>query len=182
MSLTRIDSRYSSLEEAIQGTKAPEEITRNLVLIDVTYLSFDGYVHKGQLVMHKAHEQDIRDFFDFLFAQRFPIASVKSPCEYDWDDNRSMDANNSSGFNYRPIAGTKRFSQHSFGFAFDVNPVQNPCFFSDGRICPSESRYHPFAPGTLGKDEVAFLKNRGWTWGGDWQSLKDFQHFERILT
>lgn len=182
MSLVRIDSNYASLKEAIQGTEAPQEVVRNLALIAVTYLSFDGYVHKGQLVMHKAHEQDIRDFFAFLFKRRFLIHSVKSPLEYDWDDNRSMAANNSSGFNYRPIAGTKRFSQHSFGFAFDVNPLQNPCFLQDMSICPPEARYHPYAPGTLGREEVAFLTERGWTWGGDWQNLKDLQHFEKLLT
>jgi peptidoglycan LD-endopeptidase CwlK len=97
-----------------------------------------------------------------------------------------MMANNTSGFNYRMIAGTERLSNHARGRAIDINPLLNPCIRGDF-VQPAGAAYDPSRPGTLTTDSpvTQFLKARGWIWGGDWASgrdgkpLKDYQHFEK---
>ena len=61
---------------------------------------------------------------------------------YEGDDDRSMAANNTSGFNRRPVAGTDRWSEHSYGRAIDLNPVQNP-YVVGSTVAPEEGRGTP---------------------------------------
>jgi hypothetical protein len=99
---------------------------------------------------------------------------------YDWSDDASMAANNSSAFNYRLAVGKTRLSQHSFGRAIDINPMQNPYIKGDV-ILPPGSVYDATVSGTLlpeGPVVTAFEK-RGWVWGGRWTSLLDWHHFEK---
>ena len=37
-----------------------------------------------------------------------------------------MEADNTSCFNYRVVAGTNRVSKHGLGTAVDINPRENP--------------------------------------------------------
>ena len=37
-----------------------------------------------------------------------------------------MAADNTSAFNFRVVAGSGTLSQHAFGRAIDINPVENP--------------------------------------------------------
>lgn len=178
---TLIHSCYSSLKEAIQGTKAPPEIVKTLVLVDLFYYSFDGRVHAGQAVMHEALEDDLRQIFGSLLALRFPLAKVIPIVFYDWDDDASMADNNCSGFNYRLIKGTDRLSKHSLGTAFDINPAQNPYFARDGKVYPEGAVYDSEAPGTVTPQIVSLFKDKGWIWGGDWTVPVDYQHFEKPL-
>ncbi len=181
MSSPVIDSDYASLTEALQGTAAPEELRDTLALFDVPYLSFDGLLHQGQLVMHKELAAEVKELFAELIALQFPIQKVVPIVAYDWDDEASMADNNASAFNYRLILGTDRLSNHSFGRALDINPLQNPYFARDGKVHPVQARYEPLAPGTLthGSAPVEAFKKRGWTWGGDWKVPIDYQHFEK---
>ena len=93
-----------------------------------------------------------------------------------------MLSNNTSGFNYRTVTGGKKLSKHSYGFAIDINPVQNP-YFKGKVVLPEGAIYNPSKPGTLTSDCVVvktFIR-LGWDWGGNWKSLKDYQHFEKVL-
>jgi peptidoglycan L-alanyl-D-glutamate endopeptidase CwlK len=175
-----IDSDMT-FQEAIEGTNAPQEVIDELVLIDVEYYSFDGKLHKGQLVMHKDTEQDITEIFEMIKEKKFPVNKCIPIVEYNWSDNASMDANNSSGFNYRFIAGTKRLSNHSFGRAVDINPFQNPVIYNDGKISPDGATFDISKPGTFSASHfiVEEFRKRGWRWGGDWTSLKDNHHFDK---
>jgi len=176
-----LDSNYVSLTEAIEGTAAPQEVRDSLVLIDVQYLSFDDALHAGQIVMHHSHADDITALFKLLLAEQFPVKKVVPIVAYGWDDDLSMESNNSSGFNYRPIAGTDRLSMHC-GHAFDLNPCQNPFIGKDG-IFPAGAVYEPLASGTLVRDGriVQFMLELGWTWGGNWTEPIDYQHFEKKI-
>lgn len=131
-------------------------------------------------MVHRELAQDIRDLFKLLNSIRFPLRSVLPIAEFEWNDDRSMEADNSTGFNYREIAGKNRLSQHAFGKAIDLNPRENPCITSMG-ISPIGAKYDPAKPGTIVENGpiVRFLEGRGWTWGGRWNSLKDYQHFEK---
>ena len=186
MSVLVIDSSFASLKEAIQNPKVPipKQVRRTLVLVTVYYYSFDGLVHQGQLVVHRALKREIEEIFRKLLTLRFPIKKVVPISLYDWDDDASMADNNSSAFNYRLILGTDRLSNHSFGLAVDLNPLQNPYFARDGKVYPQGAVHDPSVPGTIARDGpvVSLFKARGWTWGGDWTIPVDYQHFEKPAT
>jgi hypothetical protein len=94
-----------------------------------------------------------------------------------------MEENNTSGFNYRKVANKDKLSNHSFGFAIDFNPFQNPAVYSDGTSSPKGSKYDKSKKGTISSETFIAqeFKKLGWTWGGDWVSMKDYQHFEKVL-
>jgi peptidoglycan LD-endopeptidase CwlK len=171
------------LDEAVEGLTFPDEIRAVLALVNVQYISFDGLVHQGQVVIHRELAPDVREVFAALLQLRFPIARVVPIVAYGWDDDASMLANNSSGFNYRVIMNTDRLSNHSFGCALDINPLQNPYFARNNRVYPAGAIYDPAAPGTLTRNSLAvsLLKSRGWEWGGDWTSPIDYQHFQKLV-
>ena len=168
-----------SLAEALAGKEIPEDIKKDLRLVSIPYVSFDGNVSEGRLVVHSELAMEVQELFKKLFESRFPIHSIIPIAEYNWDDDASMAANNSSAFNYRLIAGTDRLSNHSFGRAIDINPVQNPYCRRDGPVMPHGAQYDVTEPGTITNEIAALFKSRGWKWGGDWESLKDWQHFEK---
>ncbi len=169
---------------------APEELLKDLELLDVTYFGFDNEVHKGQIVVNKKISKKILAFFEMSLAIHFPIEKVIpiSHPNYAWDDNVSCDDNNSAGYNFRYIGGTSRMSKHAEGLAIDINPVQNPYIkFNENMeqifIAPENGIFDPSIPGTLHKNHplVIFLKNNGFDWGGDWTKESgriDYQHFE----
>jgi len=182
MSLLIVDSNYASLKEAIEGTTAPLKVQKTLVLVDVRHISFDGLLHKGQIVVHEALESDVKDIFGELLEIGFPIASAIPMVDFGWDDEVSMIANNASGFNYRFIMDTDRLSNHSYGEAVDINPVQNPYRTRSGMIYPPGAVYDTSVPGTFVDSEKAVMlfKDRGWEWGGNWTEVLDRHHFEKL--
>lgn len=175
-----IDSDMT-FESAISGTKAPVELIDSLVLINVDYYGFDGKLHKGQLIVNIAVKDDVLEAFEIMKNERFPIQKVIPIVKFNWDDYESMKNNNTSSFNYRFIAGTQRLSHHATGRAVDINPRQNPVIYNDGKISPSGAKYNVSKEGTLTSDcsVVKFLKSKGWRWGGDWTSFKDYHHFDK---
>ena len=92
-----------------------------------------------------------------------------------------MKDNNTSMFNYRFIAGTKRLSNHSTGVAIDINPVQNPAVYSSGNVSPPGAVYDESAKGTLTANSsiIKFFIDHGWRWGGNWNKFKDWQHLDK---
>jgi hypothetical protein len=145
-------------------------------------VSFDNQLHRGQIIVHATLADEIREIFAEILQARFPIEKIIPVCAFDWNDDLSMAANNSSGFNPRRVAGTRRKSLHASGRAIDINPWQNP-WEHDGKVDPPGAVYNPSAPGTLIEDSapvVAFLR-RGWEWGGHWTTMKDWHHFQKPL-
>lgn len=176
-----IDSDIS-FEEAISGKNIPQSILENLRLVDVYYYGFDEKLHKGQLVVHKEVVLDIIEIFEFMRERHFPISKVVPINKYDWSDEKSMQDNNTSAFNYRYISGTRVISNHASGLAIDINPMLNP-YIKNGNSLPANCVYDTTKAGTIlaESDLVKEFKNKGWQWGGDWISLKDYQHFEKNL-
>lgn len=185
-------------EEALrQNPEAPcpQEILNRQELVEVDFYDFDGEMAEGVIVVDRDLTDDVANLFEEIFNDGFPVASAipVADLQFEWDDDRSMAANNTSGFNYRPITdvaaavgGTadgapKRLSAHALGRAIDINPLINPYIKGD-MVKPDGGAYDPGRQGTITADSfiVKFLKDRGWTWGGDWTSLKDYQHFEKI--
>jgi hypothetical protein len=156
---------------------------RDLRLLTLRHWDFTGAVRTGELVVHAEQADAMVTVFRRLFEIRFPIERMVLVDEYEGDDQRSMRANNTSGFNCREIDGRPgTWSQHSYGNAVDVNPLLNPWVRGD-RVDPPEGR--PYADraarvrgGIYAGDEViAAFAAVGWRWGGDWVTSKDYQHF-----
>ena len=174
-----IDSSLS-LKEALGERDIPLGIKETLTIIEVTYISFDDLLHQGQILLHRNVATEIQEIFMELCALRFPIQQAIPIIKYDWDDETSMSANNTSAFNYREIHGTNQISNHARGLAIDINPLLNPCQAIDGTIQPATAIYDPSRPGTIKPDdEIVFLfTSRGWRWLG-YRERKDWQHFDK---
>lgn len=176
-----IDSDVA-FEEAVAGISIPQSILENLRLVDVYYYGFDEKIHKGQLVVHKDVVLDVIEIFELIRESRFPIGKVVPISKYGWSDERSMQDNNTSAFNYRFISGSRVISNHAAGLAIDINPALNP-YIKNGNSLPENCIYDTTKVGTISASSelVKEFKQRGWEWGGDWKSLKDYQHFEKKL-
>lgn len=178
-----IDSAYSSLEEALVGSLAPKEIQAGLHLFTVQYISYDSLLHQGQVVVDARVSAQVQDIFRELLEKKFPIYKVVPIAAYAWDDEASMQDNNTSAFNYRKILATDSLSNHSLGLAIDINPKQNPYFAYDGNVYPMCAVYDVSVQGTIHKesDIVKIFMSYGWAWLGEREENKDYQHFEKYF-
>ena len=176
-----IDADYT-LEEALEGITIPAYIKKDLRLVTVQYYGFDGRLHQGQLVVNVVIENDVKDIFKLIKEIKFPVREVIPISEYNWSDEMSMRDNNTSAFNFRYVSGTKILSMHAQGLAIDINPLQNP-YVKNGSCSPKGSSYNISKRGTFRPDSeiVKAFKDKGWEWGGDWKSLKDYQHFQKDI-
>ena len=178
-----IDSSLT-YQEALAGLNpdCPQAITNNQTLLDVVYYSTDGLIHKGQIVIDRRLADDVKAIFEVAFDKKFPFASVIPIRQFDWNDADSMARNNTSSFNYREMTDGAKLSNHAYGFAIDVNPLFNPYQKGEATL-PAGAVYDPNSPGTLTSDHpvVKTFLDLGWEWGGNWQTLKDYQHFEKVI-
>lgn len=181
-----IDSQMT-FEEAIAGTRAPQDIIDQLVLIDVEYYSTDDKLHRGQLLLNRLIEKNAIAIFDSIKTWRFPIAQAIPIVAFDWDDNLSMEANNTSSFCYRKVAGTDNLSRHATGTAIDINPFFNPMIwkppYENRPVKPGNAQYNKEIPGTLYPEHPVvqeFLK-RKFTWGYNFSRHYDIHHFQKNL-
>jgi hypothetical protein len=156
-----------------------------LRLVVLTHRDFDGRLQRGELVVHRDTVTDLRSVFATVYAQDFPLQSVRRIEHFGGNDDRSMAANNTSAFNCRRVAGSSSWSWHAYGTAVDINPVQNPYVSSSNRYSPpAGSAYGDRSnvrPGMIveGDAVVDAFDAIGWEWGGRWNTIKDYQHFER---
>ncbi|WP_162606653.1 CapA family protein [Jiangella asiatica] len=152
----------------------------------VTHVGFDGRARRGELVVHADVASDVVDVFAALYADRFPIERMLLVDEYGGDDDRSMAANNTSGYNCRRVAGQSHWSDHAYGRAIDINPVQNPYVVGADVQPPAavpfvdvdRSAHAPAQPGVIRDGDVVrrAFDRIGWEWGGLF-SDPDYQHF-----
>ena len=155
---------------------------RDLRLIRLTYRGFDGEAHRGRLVVHRRWADETVEVFRRLYGQGFPIRRLRLVDRYSGDDRASMRHDNTSPFNCRYVAGTTTWSQHAYGRAIDINPVENP-FVEGPYVSPRRGRgfldRSDVRPGMIVKRGVVWRAFRriGWEWGGSWGSAKDYQHF-----
>jgi D-alanyl-D-alanine carboxypeptidase len=155
----------------------------DLRLLTVSYRGFDGRVHRGRLVVHRDYAAAMVRTMRSLFRLRYPIRRMRLVDAYGADDHRSMDADNTSAFNCRIVAGNPGvWSEHAYGRAIDVNPIENPYVTESGYVSPPAGA--PFAQRSHAKGVIhrggpvvrAFAAI-GWEWGGNWSWPKDYQHF-----
>lgn len=192
-SIKKLDDQYQALlkEKKVWASKCPVSLER-LRVVEVPYFSFDGKTEWGQLVVMDAVAPFVLNIFEELHDRQFPIYSMKPIEQFDGSDDASMEANNSSAFNYREIPGRGVISIHSYGLAIDVNTVQNPymgnAYLSKEKPCmlievwPKKgiefiNRLHQ-KKGMVEPIVEVFHKFGFRDWGGLWKDLMDYHHFQ----
>ena len=169
-----------TLDQALFGSSAPPEILAEQTLIEVPILPRRGKTQRGQMVLARDLALEVEAIFWEIYDDKFPIESMVPVVAFDWSDEASMLANNSSAFNYRNKVGNSALSLHAMGRAVDINPCLNPYIKGDV-VLPPGAHYRPEMPGTLLPDDIVVraFESRGWQWGGRWSELCDYHHFEK---
>lgn len=187
-----IDTISDAVFQRMQGKSYKENCTvprSELRYLRLSYYTADGQTKVGELICNKLIASDLKEIFQELYKHHYPIERMQLIDDYDADDERSMQANNTSCFNFRAIAGTKKLSKHSLGMAIDINPLYNPCVKVNkdgstsiqpktGRRYANRQRQWPYK---IDKNDLCYrlFVSHGFQWGGSWRSVKDYQHFER---
>ena len=157
--------------------------------LHVQHVDFQGATQQGIIICNKQISNDLRDIFAKLYEAKYPIERIRPISEYGNDDERSMRANNTSCYCYRPIAGSKKLSNHALGRAIDINPLYNPCVRrkKDGTLIVEPQTGMPYVDRSrhfkykITPSDLCYrlFRQHGFRWGGSWRSLKDYQHFEK---
>jgi hypothetical protein len=156
---------------------------RDLRAVTLRHWGFDGAVRSGLLIVHRDVAPALVRVFRRLYARRFAVRRVVPVDAYGGSDFRSIEADNTSAFNCRRATGSGSWSEHAYGRAIDVNPIENP-YVDGGRVYHDASRSYvsrqPVRKGMAveGGALVRAFDAIGWGWGGRWTgSVKDYQHF-----
>ncbi len=154
----------------------------------VLHIGFDGKTHIGELMVNQVIAEDILEIMSELYKQEYPIEKMVLIDVYGAEDESSMSDNNTSAFNYREIAGSSKLSRHALGLAIDINPKYNPYVKEkNGELLVSPSNGSLYADRSQefsykiaeGDLCLQLFREHGFTWGGSWNSVKDYQHFEK---
>jgi hypothetical protein len=151
--------------------------------VTLTYVGFDGRAHQGALVVNRTVAAPVARAFGELYAARFPIRRMLPIEAYGGSDFGSIEADNTSAFNCRSATGSSHWSEHAYGRAIDLDPIENP-YVSGGSTSHTASR--PYVdraraagrPGVISEGGVVTraFGRIGWGWGGRWNGTRDYQH------
>lgn len=163
----------------------------DLRYVHIIHYDFDGNLAEGELICHNFIAEDLLEIFYDLYASEYQIEKVTLIENYNGDDTASMADNNTSCFNYRVVDGTKSLSKHALGLAVDINPLYNPYIRYDKKggqtVSPVEGEAYADRtvsfPYKIDPDDLCYrlFTEHGFTWGGNWNSSKDYQHFQKAL-
>ena len=163
-------------------------LREDLRYLRVLHYNLDREVKQGELICHKDIADDLLAIFQELYKVAYPIERMVLIDEYEADDEASMRANNTSAFNFRRASGMSRLSSHSTGMAIDINPLYNPLVKhrqGQTKVYPATAAAYmdreKYFPYKIEKGDLCYrlFKKYGFSWGGDWRSSKDYQHFEK---
>ncbi len=185
------------VKEWITGISYPESGCtvpyEDLHYVGLLYVDFNGETQTGELICNKAIAQDMVEIFYELYLNDYRIERIRLIDEYGGDDTLSMEDNNTSCFNYRVVDGTDSLSKHALGCAIDINPFYNPYVVFNrptqgetyispkgSEIYADRSRSFPYK---IDENDLCYrlFTAHGFTWGGNWNSSKDYQHFQIVL-
>lgn len=164
----------------------------DLRYLRISHYDLEGRTHVGEMICNKLIADKLLAIFRQLYAARYPIQRMRLPDNYDADDERQMRDNNTSCFCYRNVSGSRNLSKHARGLAVDINTLYNPYIRyskKDGsrivepatavKYCDRKANF-PYKITTSDLCYKLFVKY-GFTWGGAWRTMKDYQHFEYKL-
>jgi hypothetical protein len=181
-SITRIGPEMRRTMVGVSWHRGCPVPLRRLRVLRVSHWGFGGKVRTGTLIVHRKHAVALRGVFRTLFEKRFRIRRMQPVDAYGGSDRKSMAANNTSAFNCRYVSGTTRWSEHAYGRAIDVNPIQNPWVSNGVASPPAGQPYvdrsrHRLGMIMAGGKVVRAFAAAGWRWGGSWSGPRDYQHF-----
>lgn len=176
--------------ERMKGKSYKDDCT--LPLEDLRYLHVlhknkEGETLEGELVCNVHIAEAVLDIFKKLYEAKYPIEKVRLVDEYDADDERSMEDNNSSSFNFRFISHSTTVSKHGLGLAVDINTLYNPYVkMVDGKLSIEPVTAEAYTDRTkefdykINEGDLCYqlFVEHGFEWGGNWTNAKDYQHFE----
>lgn len=176
------------VEARMRGVSYPADAKiplSDLRYLRLSYVGFDGVRQTGEMVCHAGIAEDLCEIFRDLYEAEYPIRSIRLVDDFGGSDEASMLADNTSCFNYRPRTGQQRLSVHALGRAVDVNPLENPFVDRRGRVQPAGAE--PYAdrtadfPHKIDRSDLCYrlFREHGFSWGGAWRSVRDYQHFEK---
>lgn len=170
--------------------------TGDLRYVKVLHYNFEHEIQVGELIVNEKIADDCVKIFEELFSAEYEIESMYLIDRY-WDgdgvdaDTSSVEDNNTASFNYRVVPGSTNLSNHARGLAIDVNPLQNPYvkYKADGSFAKYYKDMEKYIDRNSGKEHIIthedlcyqVFRKYGFTWGGDWNSCKDYQHFEKVM-
>jgi hypothetical protein len=157
-----------------------------LRLLNLRYWGFDGRPRWGQLVVNADAVGPLTVAFRRLYALKFPIHHMAFSDEYGPPGARPSDV--TASFECRQAvpspctgaSGTGHWSEHAYGEAVDVNPVENPyvgCGMTRDKKALKYLDRSRVLPGMATPAVVAAFRAAGWGWGGSWSDSKDYMHF-----
>jgi len=154
----------------------------DLSYLTVSFRGFDGAAHTGELVVAASEARDLVSVFRALYAADYPIEEMRLSTTRDLEAHPTGDGNDTSAMVCRPTTGATSWSEHAYGRAIDVNPFLNPYQRGDvvlPELASSYLRRDWQRPGMIGPDSMVVREfaRIGWSWGGAWRTLKDYQHF-----
>ena len=161
----------------------------DLRYLRISHYDLEGRPHVGELICNKLIADKLLSIFRELYKAKYPIQQMRLPDVYGADDERQMRANNTSCFCYRNISDSKNLSKHARGLAIDINPLYNPYVRyskKDGHQIVEPATAKPYVdrkadyPYKITTSDLCyklFIKH-GFSWGGAWRTMKDYQHFE----
>ncbi len=161
----------------------------DLCYLKILHYDIDGKIRIGEMICNKMISNDLISIFRELYLAKYPIEKMILIDKYDANDEASMRDNNSSSFNFRTITGGGKLSKHALGLAVDINPLYNPYvkILPNGDIYVEPNNAHVYIDRSNGFDYkidssdlcYKLFTQYGFEWGGDWKTIKDYQHFEK---
>ncbi|RRD00334.1 M15 family metallopeptidase [Prevotella sp. OH937_COT-195] len=159
---------------------------RELCYLRLLHRNAKGQIQTGEMVVNRKIAERVTSIFKELYLQNYRIESIFLVDNYGGDDEKSMAANNTSCFNYRRVEGSAKLSKHAYGMAIDINPKYNP-YVRGKKVSPENGRKYAFnrevrkdIPYEIDRNDMAYklFTKAGATWGGNWKTMKDYQHFQ----
>jgi hypothetical protein len=153
-----------------------------LRVVEVPYVGYDGTTRRGTVIVNADVAEDVTDVFDRLLQVGFPIERVDAIDPIPVDATSRISSNNTVGFKCRAVRGGTSWSQHAYGHAIDINPVDNPAV-RDGQATPPlgadriDRSLQEVGMIHEGDEVTAAFDLIGWGWGGRWTSHQDHMHF-----
>jgi poly-gamma-glutamate synthesis protein (capsule biosynthesis protein) len=185
-SVSRIGPRLRARMSHSHRAGCPVEL-KDLRYLRMSFVRFDGKTGIGEMVVHEDQARAVVSVFERLYEAKWPIRRMRLVDAYRGDDDLSMAADNTSAYNCRRVGGQDQWSEHAYGRAIDINPVENPYVQGPDVVPPRGARFAkvdrsvdadaPKGVIVAGDVVVSEFARIGWGWGAEWSSSTDYQHF-----
>lgn len=162
---TTQDERIEWLYDGKGVPQTEEENNKYLETFEVEILDGDGNPTTMEITMHTKLKTEVQEIFKEMKEAGFKIhGGDVSFRPWSYGDN---------GYQ-----GAFYWSAHSYGHAFDVNPIENCYMPSSGSACTVGNLYSPGVNEYSVTEEIVNIwKDHGFYWGGDWTAPIDYMHF-----